>query len=1106
MIGSQAVFGQKIDKNTQNEIDEHLKIYEYLILEENNDQAALRLAKVAVIYWEKTVYDSALVYFNKAAGIFEQLNQLQALKSVYTNIGAIYSEQNMHKKAIDYYTKSLGLSIQTGNEKEIAIKRIDLANSYSLNKQHKMAIDLIDKVMAYAKSVNDQALVLSTYAQYASVYRRSGNEWKARENEFRHNHLNDSIEGVNYDLNAILAKERKKFVQDSLSKIVYSDDEKEIATTSSNKEERPSFTREDFVKSRKLEALQGMDSSLKSSEKSTDAYNEDSIYTEVDILPEFPGGEFGFRMFLANALTLSNEFIKHEKDSIIVEHIINKYGLTSDAKIMKGIHPELDNEVLNVMYKMPKWIPAKNNSANVSFLMKTMIPYPINDMQQVIEEELNNFLKNNESILSGNNSDSLQNYFVHLGNLHFYLKEYEKALEFYNKALIILEQDSSLLEKSNVLSNIGSIYHSWCRYKTAIDFYLQSLEIKNNIDDKKGAGKVLHAVGQVYLEMTDTVQALNYFEKSYVIDSVLGNKHDQAAALNNMGILFYSQKQLNEAYSYYMRALEIYNKTNNKYGSATTMNNIGNVEVEMQKYTKALNTYNQSIILKEEIKYYEGIAISYHNIGNVHLFLNNQDEAINYYNRSIELAKKYYLSEVEYKNYESLAEIFAQKDDCSNTLKYHKLYTKTRFFLNEEDKIEQISEHQVKYVYQEKLSGELMKKIDELQITNSLKDKQLSKYMEDLREEKLLARLESERNVQQIKLLHKEKIITQKDIARKKIQRNILIALLIIIIGVSTYIYLNFRQKKRLNLILVDQKKSILEKNKILHEQNEEIEAQRNLVFQQNELLEKKNSEITDSIHYANYIQSAILPGKEIRNELLRDHFIFFKPRDIVSGDFYWMTKVNNEIVFAVADCTGHGVPGAFMSMLGISFLNEIVNKEYITHTGVILRRLRKEVINALHQTGQEGQQRDGMDMAICTINFDDLKLQFSGANNPLYIIRQKNEAKIESDKIIENSTYTLYEIKGDKMPISIYERMDKYTDHEIQLVKGDCLYMFSDGYADQFSESGKKFKYKPFKDLLLNNTSKSMEEQKEILKTTLASWQGNFEQIDDVLVLGMRI
>lgn len=294
------------------------------------------------------------------------------------------------------------------------------------------------------------------------------------------------------------------------------------------------------------------------------------------------------------------------------------------------------------------------------------------------------------------------------------------------------------------------------------------------------------------------------------------------------------------------------------------------------------------------------------------------------------------------------------------------------------------------------------------------------------------------------------------------------------------------------------QKHEIEEKNEELKQlveevtsQRDEIEAQRDLVTEQKEHIEEIHNEVSQSIDYATRLQSAILPDPEILKKITTDHFVLFQPKDKVSGDFFWWAHVEDHTVITAADCTGHGVPGAFMSMLGISFLREIVLKEYITHPGVVLRRLRKEIIKSLKQRGVSGEQKDGMDMALIAINHETNMLQFAGANNPLYLIR--------------NGEFTEY--KPDKMPIAIYDRMDNYTVQEIQLISGDQLYLFSDGYPDQFGgPKGKKFMYKRFKELLTEISSKSMYEQKSILEKEFNNWKGETEQIDDVVVLGIKI
>lgn len=295
------------------------------------------------------------------------------------------------------------------------------------------------------------------------------------------------------------------------------------------------------------------------------------------------------------------------------------------------------------------------------------------------------------------------------------------------------------------------------------------------------------------------------------------------------------------------------------------------------------------------------------------------------------------------------------------------------------------------------------------------------------------------------------------------------------------------------------QKKEIEEKNEELHQSNEEITAQRDQIQEQKHLVEEQHKEITDSIRYARRIQSAVQPTNDYIDGILCDYFIFYRPKDIVSGDFYWLTKRKNLIIIVAADCTGHGVPGAFMSMLGISFLNEIVSKDYIKHSNQVLDELRQYIVHSLQQKGITGEQKDGMDIVFTVLDTTAMTLEYSGANNPLYHIREN-----------EFSEY-----KADKMPIAIYEDMKPFSCTVIQLQKGDSFYMASDGYEDQFGgPKGKKFMSKQLKELLKSNSHLPMKEQKIIVEKAHDTWVGYidqatnapFLQVDDVLVIGVKV
>jgi serine phosphatase RsbU (regulator of sigma subunit) len=297
---------------------------------------------------------------------------------------------------------------------------------------------------------------------------------------------------------------------------------------------------------------------------------------------------------------------------------------------------------------------------------------------------------------------------------------------------------------------------------------------------------------------------------------------------------------------------------------------------------------------------------------------------------------------------------------------------------------------------------------------------------------------------------------------------------------------LKMREDLRENERVLEAK--VIERTEQVVRQKEEIEAK-------NGELEVLYKHVTDSIKYAKRIQEAILPPDSLVKRLLPNSFVLYKPKDIVSGDFYWMEEKNGKTMFAAVDCTGHGVPGAFMSIVGYNILKQAVTNNNLTTPSLILDLLNEGVSETLHHghEHEEGQAKDGMDINLCTIDFKTLTLEYAGAFNPLYIVRKGQ----------------LIQTKADKFPIGYFlgEEKKKFTNHTIQLEKGDMVYIFSDGYADQFGGPfGRKFMAIPFRVLLMDINKQPVEKQKEILNKTIEEWRGNLDQVDDILVMGVKI
>lgn len=310
------------------------------------------------------------------------------------------------------------------------------------------------------------------------------------------------------------------------------------------------------------------------------------------------------------------------------------------------------------------------------------------------------------------------------------------------------------------------------------------------------------------------------------------------------------------------------------------------------------------------------------------------------------------------------------------------------------------------------------------------------------------------------------------------------------------YPYTPLSSEDVLGHALVKMRDELAENERILEqkvkERTAEVVRQKEEIERQSEKLEELYKDVTDSIRYAKRLQDSILPQNSLIERLLPESFVLFKPKDIVSGDFYWVSETDEKILFSAVDCTGHGVPGAFMSLIGANALNQIINEKE-DQPANILNKLNKLSSEALNKS-EEGRDkvRDGMDLALCAISKDFRSLEYAGANNPLYIVRN-------GDIIVT---------KADKFAIASFEEGEQhYTNHQFDLKEGDLVYIFSDGYADQFGGvKGKKFMYRQFRELLVSIMDEPMHKQKEILDKKIESWKGSFEQVDDILVIGVRI
>ncbi|MEN8120283.1 MAG: SpoIIE family protein phosphatase [Bacteroidota bacterium] len=605
-------------------------------------------------------------------------------------------------------------------------------------------------------------------------------------------------------------------------------------------------------------------------------------------------------------------------------------------------------------------------------------------------------------------------------------------------------------------------------------------KLEKRLKTEKGKDKyeTLYKLSKLYLTISPK-KSIDYGNQAYDMAKKLKKQSMQANALNLIGTAYYKQKKYKSAIKYYEKELAIRKKLRQRVSKAKTLYNIGSVYEANNKEKKAFTAYKQALKAAKAIKYPGLVYKNYESIIRIYASQKNYKEAFTYLQ--------------EYNNYKGKAKgsYTKRKIDILETK-----YEEGKKELEEKESELNLIDSTLSIVQDEKEILEDEKEILEDE-KETLKDDTIRKSLK-------ISNLSTETKEQKLTIAEQEEEV--------RTQRQWLIAFasfFMVILIFSILLYKLYKAKKKANKILALQNAEIIEKNEEiliqseqLLQRNRKIENQKKELEEQSEELEKhwnialkSKAVILDSINYAKKIQKAVFPSTEYINEVLDDYFLLFKPRDIVSGDFYWIKKIENSIIIATADCTGHGVPGAFMSMLGTSFLNEIVRPRNMENTGEVLNLLRHKVKNSLGQKGRKNEAKDGMDMALYSINTETLELHYSGAHNPLYIIR-------------ENSEEELTILKADRQPIGIHIIEKEFTNHKYQLQKGDCLYTFSDGYTDQFGgEQGRKYKVKSFQEVLLANYKKPMSEQKEILNTNYEKWIGNkHNQIDDILVLGMKV
>jgi serine phosphatase RsbU (regulator of sigma subunit) len=619
--------------------------------------------------------------------------------------------------------------------------------------------------------------------------------------------------------------------------------------------------------------------------------------------------------------------------------------------------------------------------------------------------------------------------------------EISKTLEYYNEGLKMREEIGDKHGIAESLNNIGFVFEKHGDIPHALEYHHKGLKVQEEINDKQGIAISLNNIAHIYELQDEIPKALEYYQKSLKMGIALNNKDIVATELNNIGGVYRNQAQrsnksksieidslFNKSMDYYFKSLKLFKELNDKAAIATMLQNIGTIYQDKNDDSKALEYFNKSLYLQKEINDKRGIGFSLYYIGGVYLDEKDFTKALSYEQSGLVYAKELGYPRDISLTASKLSEIYQAQNKWHDAFKMQELYFLMRDSINNETTRKASIRKQFQYEYEKK-------------------------------ETILKAEQEKERAV-----------------SEEKSRKQVIIIWSFIVGFLLVVIFAGF----------------ISHSLRVTRKQKQIIEIKSKETEYQKKIIEEKNKDITDSINYAKRIQQAKLPNKEDIYSSFPQSFVLFKPKDIVSGDFYFFHKINQFVFIAAADCTGHGVPGAFMSMIGSEKLDDAVSLS--SDTSEILKQLNNGIKNSLHQSDSIESTRDGLDIALCSVDTVNRIVKYAGANRPFWIIR--------------NGQTTIEEIPATKKAIGGFTEDNQHFDtHEIKLQQGDTFYIFTDGYADTFGgQEGKKLTIKKLKQMLLDIQNKTMQEQEKQLDNFVEDWRAGTEQVDDILVIGVRL
>lgn len=636
-----------------------------------------------------------------------------------------------------------------------------------------------------------------------------------------------------------------------------------------------------------------------------------------------------------------------------------------------------------------------------------------------------------------------------IGNIYEDKSDYQKSLNYYSLALKFFQQANNQDGIAKCFQNIGNIYANLGDLKKSLDYYVQGLDIYKDTKNKKGKASLLNNIGLIYTEIQHYEDALANYEAAIEIFIEIKDKRGIAITKNNLATIYEYTEQFDQALKNYNEALKIFQEINNKANIANTLNGIADVLKKQKKENKALEKYLTALKIGKTVDYRMGEGYSLRGIGDLYQNQKNYERALDYFNQSLDIYISIGTKPEIADNYERLATVKDELNEIETANSYYRLAK----------------------IYRDSIYNETVRaQIAEIQAKTNLEQKEIE-----------IQELSAEHKTTQ-EALEQQKIIA----AQKQFQFTLAMVILVLVLGISILFYYSRIKIRKIN-------KELVNTNDKIRKVNEELE-------QQSDQLNKAFIKISDSIKYAEAVQSAFLPPEERIKEIIGEYFLIYRAKDIVSGDFFWISDVNvhgvSKKIVSVIDCTGHGFAGGLMSMIANTLLNEIIHQEEVYSPAEVLRLMHQRMLDVLIKRPSENVNI-GMELSICFLeehNNDGkhkTKITFAGAKRSLFIVNH----------------HGFTELRGDRKSVGFQTEQDRtFTNREVILDKGAAIYLTTDGYTDQANEKGKRLGSPKLKALLHEIAEKSIQEQGNILESYFTDYQGSAEQRDDVTVIGIKI